>query len=331
MINKSPGPDTTNSDGFTAPRAAFAEAQRRTLRRYGVDARSRLIDIPMIDGRAHVLTAGQGPAVMMAIGGGIVAGAWAPLMAEMGGFTLYAVDLPGHGLTDRHQYRTATLRADGSNFLRQVLDALELERVPFVAQSMGGHWTTSLALEHPDRVEAISFVGCPALILGTSAPLPLRLSILRPIHWLISRVDPPSPGQVARLMRMAGEDPTDLAELRELFLAFEQLPETPDTLLDLHRAAVRLTGPREEVELGADTLMALAQPTQIIWGKSDTFGSPRVGRQAADLIPDAEFHEVKGGHAPWFHNAGEIAALLRPFLARHRAPASSMAPDATKQ
>ena len=80
-------------------RLEFVSAQQRVLDRYGVDADSQYVDTPILDGQAHVLVAGQGPPVVMVIGGGMVTALWAPLMAQLGGRTLYAVELPGHGLT----------------------------------------------------------------------------------------------------------------------------------------------------------------------------------------------------------------------------------------
>ncbi|MEU8799735.1 hypothetical protein [Spirillospora sp. NPDC048819] len=53
--------------------AEFRNAQQRTLSRYGVAAESRHIDVPAIGGSAHVLVAGEGPPLVMVIGGTIPA------------------------------------------------------------------------------------------------------------------------------------------------------------------------------------------------------------------------------------------------------------------
>lgn len=74
--------------------AEFRNAQQRTLSRYGVAAESRHVDVPAIGGSAHVLVAGEGPPLVMVIGGTIPAAFWAPLMPELRGRTLYAMDLP---------------------------------------------------------------------------------------------------------------------------------------------------------------------------------------------------------------------------------------------
>ena len=312
-----PAPQAT--DAITG----FTRAQDRMLDRYHVDAESRFVDIPMLDGRAHVLVAGDGPPVVMAIGGGMVAAMWAPLMERLDGFTLYAFDPPGHGLSDPATYRTETLRATSVGFLEQLLDGLGLVRPPFIAQSMGGLWSTWFALDRHDRASAIAYIGCPALMLGSSAPLPLRLSTIRLLRRLLTRLDPPSPKQVDRLAAIAGERFTDLPELRDLFVAYEKLPGTPPVLLALHRSLIRVRGARAEVELTATELARVTQPVQLIWGENDPFGSPSLGRQAADIIPSAELHLVGGGHGPWFTRSEAIGPIVTEFLHQQASPATN--------
>jgi pimeloyl-ACP methyl ester carboxylesterase len=297
----------------------YIDAQERMLTRFGVQAESRFVDVPLLDGRAHVLVVGNGPPVVMVVGGGAPAAMWAPLMAELADFTLYAVDLPGMGLTDPVRYTTRTLRSVGVDFLDQILDRLGLDRPVLVAQSMGGLWSTWLALDKPDRVPAISFIGCPALMLGSSAPFPIRLGSIPPIGRLLMRLQPPSLELVDRIAVMAGENFTDQPELRELFLAHQQLPTPKRALLELHHAAVRLRGARPKVALTKRQLSELEQPVQLIWGANDTFGPPAVGGRAAEIIPTAELHVVPGGHGPWVNQPKRVAAIVAPFLETHSA------------
>ena len=299
--------------------AAYTEAQQRLLARFGIDAESCLVDVPAVGGRAHVLVAGDGPPVMMVIGGGPPSAMWAPLMAELSGFTLYVVDLPGMGLTSRVPYTTDGLRTLAVEFLDQVVERLGLDRPVFVGSSMGGLWATWLALDRPARVPAIVYISCPALMLGTSAPLLLRFGSIPPIGRLLRRLDPPSLKQVDRFIAMAGEDFSHLPELRELFLAHARLPDSGPALFELVHAAVRLRGPRPQVELTSAQLARLEQPVQLIWGDHDPFGPPSVGQHAAGIIPNAELHVVPGGHGLWVNEPARVAGLAAPFLHEHSA------------
>ena len=85
--------------------SAFLDAQQRVLDRYRVDAQRRYVDLPTTGVQAQVLVAGEGPPLMMVIGGAVPAAFWAPLMAKLPGRTLYAIELPGFGLTDPTTYR----------------------------------------------------------------------------------------------------------------------------------------------------------------------------------------------------------------------------------
>ena len=299
-----------------AARQEFVSAQHRVLDRYGVDAGSRYVDTPVLDGPAHVLTAGKGPPVVMVIGGGMVNALWAPLMAHLTGRTLYAVELPGHGLTGPVRYDKETMRSTAMSFLTQVMDGLHVDNASFIGQSIGGLWSTWMALDAPERVSTISYVSCPAAALGSSAPLPLRVSTIRRVRALINTIDPPSRQQVQRMGRMNGEDLSDMPEVSDLFLAYQRIPGCLDTLLDLHRAVVRVRGARPEVELTAEQLSRLRQPVQMIWGDRDPYGSPEIGEQMALAIGHGSVHVFPGGHGVWFKQAEAIGPVINDFLDR---------------
>jgi pimeloyl-ACP methyl ester carboxylesterase len=219
----------------------FIRAQARTLHHYGVDAESRFIDVDAV-GRAHVLVAGHGPPVMLVIGGGLPAAMWAPLMAELGGFTLHAVDLPGLGVTGPAAFSAITVRSFAVDFLDQVRAGLGLDRPVVVGQSIGGQWSTWMALDRPDQVPALALVACPAAMLGTSAPLPLRLVSVPGLGRLMTGLVPPSPAQIDRLARAAGEDFTGNPELRALLLAAHRLPTWSPSLITTVRSVVSIRG-----------------------------------------------------------------------------------------
>ena len=304
----------------------FRQAQTALFARFGINAKARVVDVPAVGGRAHVSVVGSGPPVLLLIGGGAPGALWAPLMAGLNGFTLYAVDRPGFGLTDAVHHTTTSLRQQAVSFLDQTLDGLGLAQTAVVANSMGGLWASWLALDRPERVTAIVQIGCPATILGTSAPLPMRLLSVRGLGKIMMRMEPPSPRQATRLMERLGDPVDHLPEVRDLMVACQQLDSYVPTWLALLHAALRLRGPRPEVALGADELARINQPVQLIWGDRDPFGTPEVGANAAKMIPDAELHVVPAGHIPWMSQADRIAELATPFLAAHLARPNSAAP-----
>lgn len=305
------------------PVQEFTRAQKRMLDRFRIDAKSRFIEVPLLRGRAHALVAGEGPPVVLVNGIGTPAAMWAPLMRELEGFTLFGVDLPGFGLTDTVPHLTDDLRSNAVSFLEQVLDQLGLDRPVYVANSLGSLWVTWLSIDRPDRVAAMTHVGCPAVILDSSAPLPMRLLSVPLLGRLLTLLDPPSLKQVERLAAMVKEDLSDLPELRDLLLATEKLPAFEATFLPMIRTLLHLGGSRPKFAQTAEQLERVTQPVQLFWGKDDPFGPPEIGERAARILPKAEFHIVAGGHVPWIDEPQRISHLAAPFLRTHSSAAGS--------
>jgi 2-hydroxy-6-oxonona-2,4-dienedioate hydrolase/4,5:9,10-diseco-3-hydroxy-5,9,17-trioxoandrosta-1(10),2-diene-4-oate hydrolase len=244
---------------------------------------------------------------------------WAPLMAELTGFTVHAVDRPCFGLTGPAKHTTRTFRTLAVAFLEQVLDGLRLERPLFVANSIGSLWAIWLAIDRPDRVAAMTHVGCPAFILDTCAPLPMRLLSVPVLGRLLMKMSPPSHRQVDRFAAMVGADLSRLPELRDLLAVMQALPGVPEAIRELLHAAIHLRGVRPEVALTAGQLAQVTQPVQLIWGENDPFGAPGVGEQAAAIIPDAELHVIPGaGHVPWVDHPEQVGTLASRFLHARR-------------
>jgi pimeloyl-ACP methyl ester carboxylesterase len=294
--------------------SAFLDAQQRVLDRYGVAAQRRFVELPATGGQAQVLVAGEGAPLVMVIGGGVPAAIWAPLMGQITDRTLYAIELPGFGLTDPTTYHHDTIRQTAVAYLANVLDVLDLGSGQFVTQSMGSQWTAWLASDQPGRVTAQVMIGCPAFFLGTSAVLPFRLASVPGLGPLLMALQKPSAKNAERLMRVVGEDPAGLDELRDVLVAAQRLPACVPSLLALMRAVMRWTRPRPAILTTPSQLRGINHPVRLIWGERDSFGPPDAGRRIAELIPDADLHVVPGGHAPWFHGADQVAGLTREFL-----------------
>lgn len=285
------------------------------LARYGVEADRRFVDVPAIEGRTHALVSGEGSPVVMINGLGTPAAMWAPLMSELDGIRLFAVDLPAYGLTDAPPGFTDGFRRNAVRFLEEVLDGLGLDRPAFVSNSMGSLWTSWLALDRPERVAAMVHVGCPAVVLGTSAPLPMRLLSVRILGRLLTRLQPPSPRQVEQLGRMVNEHPL-VPELVDLLVATERLPGYRRTFLSMLHTLLRLRGSRPETRLTAGELARIDHATLLVWGEEDPFGPPEVGERMVEIMPAAELQVVGGGHAPWLKQSERIGPLIARFLRR---------------
>lgn len=298
------------------PAQAFIQTQRAALDRYGIRFKELFVEVPSVEGRAHVLVVGNGPPLILLNGIGTPAAMWAPLMAHLNGFTMYAIDLPGYGLTDTTANLTDHFRSTAVRFLSEVLDALGLHQPMLMGNSLGSLWATWFAIDRPSRVAGLVHVGCPAIVLDTSAPLPMRLLSVRPLGRLMMKLQPPSLRQVRGLSKMVREYPLP-PEVADLLLATEQQPGFESTFLPTLHTLIRLRGSRPSMVLTADQLREVRQPSLLIFGVDDPMGGAPVGKRLADILPDAQLHIVAGGHAPWLHHADQIGPLVTAFLARH--------------
>lgn len=294
---------------------AFEAAQAETLDHSGVRAESRFVEVPAVDGRAHVLVAGEGPPVLMLNGIGTPAAMWAPLMAHLEGRALHAVDLPAYGLTDAPPENPLDLRAHAVSFLESVLDGLGLERPAFISNSLGSLWALWLAMDRPRRVGAMAHVGCPALAPGTSAPLPMRMLSTRVLGRLLMRLRPPSLKQVEQLSKMVRQYPL-APEIAEAILATERMPGFERTFRSNLSALLRLRGARPESALTESQLAAVGQPSLLVVADQDPMGSEQAGRRMVEALPNAELHISEGGHCPWLTEAERIAGWVNGFLDR---------------
>ena len=293
----------------------FSQAQAAVLDRYDITCEEQWVETPIVDGHGHVLVTGQGAPVVLINGIGVPAAMWAPLMAGLDGVTQYAVDLPAYGLTDTTPSFPQDLRANAVRFLVEVLDGLGLERPIIIANSLGSLWACWLAIDQPDRVAALAHIGCPAIVLDTSAPWPMRLLSVRPLGRLMMKLQPPSERQVEQLAKIVHEHPLP-SEIAELILATERLDHFEHTFLATLHRLIRLRGNRPDMALTANQLARIEAPTLLVFANNDPMGAAPIGRHMANTMADVELHITDGGHAPWLHHTDQITPPLTAFLQR---------------
>src|SRR3954447_26401815 len=121
-----------------------------------VDARysatSRTVQVA--GGELHYHEAGDGPPLLLLHGSGPGVSAWANFRGNLDTFAArfhtYALDLPGFGVS--HDVAASPVMVAPDAVL-QFLDALGLERVSILGNSLGGGVAARISAAHPDRVD----------------------------------------------------------------------------------------------------------------------------------------------------------------------------------
>jgi pimeloyl-ACP methyl ester carboxylesterase len=301
---------------------AALEAEQRLFAYYGLEPKTHYVEMEETRLRLRVLEVGEGRPILMVPGGAGDAWPYAPLMAELSGWRMFVINRPGSGLSDGIDHRAVDVRHLAVETLRSVADALELERVPIVCNSMGGLWSFWYALACPERVSTMVQMGCPALALDTSAPLFMRLLGVPGINGLIAPVMQPKDVDGAlkgMLTQGSTEDDIDRqpVEIAEAAYYFWNLPTYLDTWKTLIGAVATLKGANPEYRLGSDQLQRVQQRVQFVWGPRDPFGDLDVARQAVQSIPDARLHEMPTGHLPFLDQPQETGRVIREFLSQN--------------
>ena len=182
------------------------------------------------------------------------------------------------------------------------LDALGLETVSIVGNSLGGRIALGIAAAHPERVRRLILMGSPSLAMGPTE----GLKALRSYE--------PSTENMRRLMEVYfAYDPSiitgDLVRTRYEASVLPGAQETYYTMFHDPRNADNIP------PFTADELSAIGVPTLVLHGREDKVVSVESGIALGRLIPNAQLHVFSGcGHWVQIEKAPEFTHLTRWFL-----------------
>lgn len=228
------------------------------------------------------------------------------------GFRAIAVDLKGHGLSDKPLAGAEYTIDSLVDHLRDILDALELDRPPLVGHSMGGSLLYHFAARYPARAGPLGLLSP----VGLSGVPPMRLYrrltprfLLPLLRRFLFRL----PVKIA-LGRVYGKRGTFTEDDVDQYLAPVRLPNATPALRELLHSYDWHASQRVR-------LVQVALPAIGIWGSLDHL-MPKEGMDLyRQLIPGIELHEVSGaGHVVPEETPEEVNAVLIAFFRRHSAP-----------
>ena len=296
--------------------ADFETAQRRLFETYGLEPRSRFVDIEEPRVRTHVLETGpsEEDTPLVFVHGTAAFGAFfAPLMGHLDESRMITFDRPGYGLSDPFVYTEENLQRTVVDVLEGVLDGLGIERVDLVGHSMGGHTGILFGLAHPDRVRRLFLLGSVPAFPGTRPPVPLRLLTVPGLNRLLRRLQKSGEEGVLDIAEIFGEREaiTDHPTFIRAIAAHEDDPKAADAGFSEFNALFTVRGWHPTVRISEDDLRELQPPTTVVWGVHDTLGGPDDAREAVELIPDVQFEIVDAGHIPYLAHPERCAELIR--------------------
>jgi 2-hydroxy-6-oxonona-2,4-dienedioate hydrolase len=266
------------------------------------------------DYRVQVNEAGNGHPIFMIHGGGPGATGWSNFSPNVGTlsrkYRCIAVTMPGWGESSPQTVQTGR---DGAEALKQLADAMGIERAAYVGNSMGGAASVLFAATYPARVSHLITMG-----LGN----PAGVSMLQPagpsegIRILVEAYRDPSPHNMKRLVQIMCYDPSlaseELAHQRSE-LAFKY-PEHNKNWLELLRAGPPMALPAEILA----KLSTSKVPTLLIHGRDDRTVHFEASLRMVAMIPNSRMVLInRCGHWAQLEHPAEFNLLVDAFVANH--------------
>ena len=259
--------------------------------------------------RTHYVAAGEGEPLLLLHGLGASLMAWAmniePLSQR---FSVYAVDIPGHGDSDKPDLDY--LMPTAVNFVRDFMEALGIERASFAGNSMGGMIALRTAVELPELVDRLVLVDTAGL--GRDLAWFIRALSLPLVGELIEN---PSPRNTRVLLKRIFYNPSLVQDslIREIHRT-RVLPGSKRAILRIIRGAIGLRGLHSKWIM-VNELEQLNSPVLIVWGAQDRIIPVSHAINAARIAPQVSlsiFEEC--GHWPQMEKGNEFNRVVLDFL-----------------
>jgi pimeloyl-ACP methyl ester carboxylesterase len=274
-----------------------------------------------------IVEAGTGPPVLAIHGLGATKGSFVPTLAALSDrYRVIALDLPGFGDSDK----PIGAAYDPPFFARacdEVLDALELDRVHLIGNSLGGRIALEMALRRPDRVEKLVLLA-PSLAWRRARPWAPLVRLTRPELGLVHLAPRAIVDGIVRVLIPDANEGWVAAGVDEFLRSYL----TPSGRAAFYAAArhIYLDEPH-----GADgfwtRLAALGPEALFIWGRRDRIVPIGFERHVVDALPRARHLELDCGHVPQIERPADTHQAISAFFGsgqftgRSHAAASSRA------
>jgi pimeloyl-ACP methyl ester carboxylesterase len=266
------------------------------------------------DARIHWEESGSGEPLLLVMGFGLSAEAWAPMLPLLSGFRAIYYDNRGTGTSEGSldELSIATFAEDAAAVLR---DAGE-SRAHVHGQSMGGMIAQQLALAHPELVHTLA--------LGATSPAPIRFSPddMQPVIDLFTGIglmaaDAERGMDLVLPVVFSPEYLRDNPMVRDIYIQLASAGAPSATAVE---ATVRAIGDMTSGNAFdvADRLGEISAPTLVQHGSADRIIPVAAGRYLGEHIPHAEYQELAGaGHVYTMEQPMESLPKLLGFWAAH--------------
>lgn len=271
--------------GYAAPASEDGDAE---------DAGPRYEFVDTLAGRLRYAKRGSGEKTVVLVHGfgGDLDNWLFNIDALAGSATVYALDLPGHGQSDKRIGEASLAWLASAVFA--FMDAVSVEAAHLVGHSMGGAIAMRAAIDWPARVKSLALIG--------SAGLGAEINSA----YLDGFAAAGSRRELKPLLEQLFDDPTLVnRQLVDDVLKYKRIDGVESALRGL--AVALFPGGRQTSTL-ADDLKATGAPALVIWGETDRI-IPAAHASALGAGAKAEVL-ARAGHMVQMEKAARVNELL---------------------
>jgi pimeloyl-ACP methyl ester carboxylesterase len=287
--------------------------------------RLRFRTIATSGARLSIVEAGTGPAVLAIHGLGATKGSFLPTVVALADrFRVIAVDLPGFGDSDKPIGAAYDARFFASAGI-DLLDALALDRVHLIGNSLGGRVALEIGLRDPIRVGRLALLA-PSLAWRRERPwLPL-IRLTRPELGLVQLAPRTLVEAIVHRIIPGADQGWTAAGVDEFLRAYL----TPAGRAAFYGAARQIYLDEPHGKAGFWTRLRTLQPDALfVWGRRDMLVPIAFARHVSDTLPRARHLELDCGHVPQIERPEQTHVAITAFLSESdEAEARPPAPEA---
>jgi pimeloyl-ACP methyl ester carboxylesterase len=253
----------------------------------------------------HYAHKGAGPPLILLHGGGTWLYSFRHNIDELSHhFSVYAIDLPGHGFTRPLVKAVKYDAAAICRSLKEFMDRTGISTSHFAGHSWGGGWAIFFADQHPDRVSKLVLINSSGMHRREHRMWEImKIPILG--KFLIQCITPQT---IRKGLSDSFFDRTlvTVDMVNHVFYPLRR-PEIRNAQLSFSRNV--------NWEQTRDAVARISNPALIIWGRHDRYIDVKYGRQMAGLMPHARFVVLENcGHSSHEECPAEVNRLMIDFL-----------------
>jgi esterase len=252
----------------------------------------------------HFIAQGSGPAIILVHGLAASSEGWIAMLPALidAGYRVYAVDLLGHGDSDKpsqpEYYQVKEIYAALESWIKAQAFS---QPIALIGHSLGGHLSLEYSLRHPAAVRAMALID----------PFYSPTQLLPGLNWLIR-----FPRLGVKALRDYYPRMVPALSLANDSINGSLSAETRRQMfVDLHRAAPEILHLLPGIPDLTPRLSQVQTKTLVIFGSRDHTLRPASFPKMAKLIPDAVLIKIRGvGHQPHLAQPEIVNRYILDFL-----------------